>query len=102
MSYTGSVPAPRRQPDDWRTQALCARPDMADYRETFFPHPGETAKANLAKQICAACPVRAACLEDALRVEAGRGHENRHGVRGGLSAKQRYARYTTRRKQATA
>ncbi|MFD5814364.1 WhiB family transcriptional regulator [Streptomyces sp. NPDC127038] len=90
--YTGSVPATER-PVDWRTEALCAREDMAPYRELFFPLPGETAKAAAAKQICAACPVAAECLADAMRVEGGRGGESRHGIRGGLGPKGRRSRY---------
>ncbi|QJT04396.1 WhiB family transcriptional regulator [Streptomyces asoensis] len=77
----------------WLTQALCVRPDMAKYRHLFFPHPGEKAKAEAAKQICASCPVRIACLEDALAEEGGRGHENRHGIRGGMAPRARRNRY---------
>jgi hypothetical protein len=94
--YSGSVPATRRAPD-WRTEALCAREDMAPYRELFFPLPGEKAKAAAAKQICAACPVAAACLDDAMRIEGGRGVESRHGIRGGLGPKGRRSRYEQKR-----
>lgn len=44
----------------WRTSALCAQTDP----EVFFPEPGGSPE--LAKRICAACPVQAACHEDAL------------------------------------
>jgi WhiB family transcriptional regulator, redox-sensing transcriptional regulator len=62
---------------------------MAEYRfphdavctdvdpEIFFPHPGESAEP--AKMICAGCPVRAECLEQALE----RGLDD--GVLGGLT-----------------
>jgi WhiB family redox-sensing transcriptional regulator len=92
MSYTGAVPdtEPGRA---WLLNALCARKDMAPYRDLFFPHPGEKAKANAAKRICAACPVRQACLDDALAQEGGRGHESRFGVRGGLGPRGRRRRY---------
>jgi hypothetical protein len=92
MSYTGSVPDTLR-PTDWRTDALCARPDMAEYRELFFPTPGDKKSARQAKQICAACPVRLACLADALAEEGGRSPGNRHGIRGGLSPNGRRGRY---------
>jgi hypothetical protein len=95
--YTGSVPTTKRAPD-WRTKALCARDDMASYRDLFFPHPGEKDKAAAAKRICAACTVRAACLDDALAVEANRSIEHRHGVRGGLGPKARRSEYERRRK----
>lgn len=99
--YSGSVPATER-PVDWRVEAICARDDMADHRDLFFPLPGDKAAAAAAKQICAACPVRAACLDDALAIEGGRSHDNRYGIRGGLTSKQRYARYSAGKKSRTA
>lgn len=64
-------------PADWHTQALCIGVDPA----VFFPGSGVNGRA--AKRICMACPVRAACLAEALRC----GDE--HGIRGGTSAKER-------------
>jgi WhiB family redox-sensing transcriptional regulator len=49
---------------DWSARAACstANPDL------FFPEPDTPAeRVAEAKQICAACPVRQACLEDAVR-----------------------------------
>lgn len=46
--------------DDWRDSALCAQTGP----EAFFPEKGESPR--LAKRVCAACPVRAECLEYAL------------------------------------
>lgn len=43
-----------------------------------------------AKDVCAACPVRQACLEDALRQEGSTTAEGRHGIRGGLTPTERY------------
>jgi WhiB family redox-sensing transcriptional regulator len=43
-----------------------------------------------AKAICEPCPVRDACLEMAMRVEAGRELGYRHGMFGGLSPRQRW------------
>jgi hypothetical protein len=61
-------------PDDWFPVA--ARPDRA------------RAEAARALQLCAACPVRAQCLELSMRVwQAG----GRHGVWGGLIAADRAA-----------
>lgn len=67
------------QPDDWRELALCAQfePDL------FFPEKGES--TGPAKRVCAACEVRAECLQDAL----DRGE--RFGVWGGLSERERRA-----------
>ena len=61
----------------WRDDALCRQVGM----DLFFPEKGETPKA--AKQVCAACPVRAECLAEAL---AG---DIRFGVWGGTSERER-------------
>lgn len=45
---------------DWRTGALCAQTDL----DLFFPEKG--GQAAPAKRLCAACPVREACLAVAL------------------------------------
>ncbi|HZF92031.1 WhiB family transcriptional regulator [Streptomyces sp.] len=82
----------------WYTQALCAQPEFRKLRDVWFPRPGERAKLEFAKQVCAACPVRQACLDDALRQEGGCGHESRHGVRGGLAPRARRYLYDRQRK----
>ena len=62
----------------WREEALCAQTDHT----IFFPQVG--ANATAARKICAACPVRAACLSDALA------HRDwSYGVRGGMTPAQR-------------
>ena len=63
--------------EDWRVQALCAQTDP----EAFFPEKGESPRA--AKKVCQACPVRAQCLQFALD------HNQRYGIWGGLSARER-------------
>lgn len=63
--------------------ALCVGMDP----EVFFPLPGSTHGVAAAKAVCALCPVRAACLEFALRfgdVEPG-------AVYGGLTGEERDA-----------
>jgi WhiB family redox-sensing transcriptional regulator len=67
----------QHSPGHWADSALCAQTDP----ELFFPGKGGTSAP--AKRICAACPVRAECLQDAL----DRGE--RFGIRGGLSERQR-------------
>jgi len=57
--------------------ALCAQSDP----EVFFPEKGESSKN--AKLICAACPCRDLCLEDALV------NDEQHGIWGGLSYPER-------------
>lgn len=70
--------------EDWREEALCAQVDP----ELWYPEKGET--PNPAKRICAVCPSRRPCLEDAMRSETG-GRTTRFGVSGGLSSHERAA-----------
>jgi WhiB family redox-sensing transcriptional regulator len=51
----------------------------------FFPDPGERGKVARAKRICAGCPVRAACLADALDTPSGQDY----GIRGGTTREER-------------
>ncbi|MFF9867226.1 MULTISPECIES: WhiB family transcriptional regulator [unclassified Streptomyces] len=62
----------------WQETALCAQTGP----EFFFPDPGSSTRE--AKRLCAACEGREACLEYALA------HDERFGVWGGLSEKERY------------
>lgn len=73
---------PRPMADDWRTQAACRGMDP----RIFFPPRNEDSVgwARHAKAICARCPVKAECLDDAL----GPPFEP-EGIRGGLTAKER-------------
>jgi WhiB family transcriptional regulator, redox-sensing transcriptional regulator len=66
---------------DWRGRASCARPGVDP--ELFFPFRGEHGKAARAKRICAGCPVRPACLADAMASRDG------FGIRGGLTPNER-------------
>jgi WhiB family redox-sensing transcriptional regulator len=61
----------------WQRDALCAQTDP----EAFFPEKGASVRA--AKNTCLACPVRTDCLEFALA------RDERHGVWGGLSERER-------------
>ncbi|GFH79303.1 MULTISPECIES: WhiB family transcriptional regulator [Streptomyces] len=61
----------------WQEQALCAQTGS----EFFFPEPGSSVRE--AKLICEACDMREACLAYALA------HDERFGVWGGLSEKER-------------
>ena len=62
---------------DWRDEGLCAQTDP----EAFYPEKGHSPKP--AKKVCADCPVQALCLEYALA------HDERYGVWGGLSERER-------------
>jgi WhiB family transcriptional regulator, redox-sensing transcriptional regulator len=62
---------------DWRDRALCAQVDG----EMFFPEKGGSTRE--AKRICQGCEVRSECLEYALA------HDERFGIWGGLSERER-------------
>lgn len=62
---------------DWQERALCAQTDP----EAFFPEKGGSTRE--AKRICSGCDVRAECLEYALA------HDERFGIWGGLSERER-------------
>ncbi|AGP31397.1 putative WhiB transcription regulator [Corynebacterium terpenotabidum Y-11] len=62
---------------EWQEQALCAQTDP----EAFFPEKGGSTRE--AKRICRACGVRDECLEYALA------HDERFGIWGGLSERER-------------
>lgn len=62
---------------DWRVSAVCAQTDPG----LFYPDKGESARPG--KKVCTGCPVRAQCLQWALK------HDERHGIWGGLSDRER-------------
>lgn len=61
----------------WQDRALCAQTDP----EAFFPEKGGSTRE--AKRVCHGCEVRAECLEYALE------HDERFGIWGGLSERER-------------
>ena len=61
----------------WQERALCAQTDP----EAFFPEKGGSTRE--AKRVCLSCEVRAECLEYALA------HDERFGIWGGLSERER-------------
>ena len=61
----------------WQERALCAQTDP----EAFFPEKGGSTRE--AKRICTGCEVRGECLEYALQ------HDERFGIWGGLSERER-------------
>ncbi len=63
--------------DQWQDRALCAQTDP----EAFFPEKGGSTRE--AKKICLGCEVRTECLEYALA------HDERFGIWGGLSERER-------------
>jgi len=61
----------------WQERALCAQTDP----EAFFPEKGGSTRE--AKRVCLSCDVRSECLEYALA------HDERFGIWGGLSERER-------------
>lgn len=64
---------------EWVSAGMCSRPDAPN----MFPHSQNTAGIEAARETCLYCPVRLACLTDAL----SRGE--RFGVWGGLTSDER-------------
>lgn len=65
-------------PHDWEKAALCSQSDP----ELFFPEQSGASKK--AKEVCGRCPVRAQCLA------TGLANDERHGIWGGLSTRERH------------
>lgn len=63
----------------WSHRAACRGHDTSLW---FAEHTGEESIAAVALDVCAICPVRADCLEDAIRT-------GDQGIRGGTTTKQR-------------
>ena len=61
----------------WKDDALCAETDP----EAFFPEKGGSTRE--AKRVCSGCAVRSECLESALA------NDERFGIWGGLSERER-------------
>ena len=66
-------------------EGICAQVDP----ELFFPEKGQSDLTRAAIAICVGCPVRRACLDEALAEEGSAGASHRFGVRGGCSPRQR-------------
>lgn len=71
------------RPDEWRTRGACH-----GLWELFDVDIGDHAAK--AKRVCAGCPVRAECLDEAMAEEGGTWRANRACVRGGLTSHERY------------
>ena len=68
---------PEHEERVWMLDARCLDADP----EAFFPEKGGSTRE--AKRICAACPVRPECLDYAIT------HDERFGIWGGLSERER-------------
>lgn len=82
--------APLIKPEPWMADGLCGQTDP----EMFFPEKGGSTKN--AKKVCAACPVKAECLDYALE------RDQRFGIWGGLSERERRRLRAPRKEKAQA
>lgn len=82
MTNRTAEPAP--DGSDWRSRAACRDVDP----DLFFPASDRGSEATRAKAVCAGCPVRSACLDEAL-------HRIPEGIVGGLTAAERRRRVRT-------
>ncbi|MGW0984325.1 WhiB family transcriptional regulator [Streptomyces xiamenensis] len=67
----------------WETDALCAQVGG----DEWFPESSQGVTEAIA--ICRRCPAITACLAAAMEEEVGLGPAHRHGIRGGLTRRQR-------------
>jgi hypothetical protein len=76
-------------------QALCTSPAYVDrLDELWFAHTVEQKPAVAeAIRICYRCPIRLACLREALNAEGRANKADRYGIRGGLTSYQRWLVY---------
>lgn len=70
--------------EPWVELASCATVDP----ELWFPPPRDN-EWRRAVQVCLRCPVRAQCLDYAMRQEAGLTQVHRYGIWGGLTPSRR-------------
>lgn len=79
---------PTREEVAWQDWGMCSQTSP----DAFFPDKGQPTAA--AKRVCASCPVQAECLEYALA------NDERYGVWGGTSERERRALKQLRRASA--
>jgi WhiB family transcriptional regulator, redox-sensing transcriptional regulator len=77
-------------PPPWRAKAACRGLDPS----IFYPFDDDDEAAQAAKAVCAVCPVRESCLEQAL------GFREREGIWGGATERERRRIVRQRRRSA--
>lgn len=94
-----AIVAPVDDPS-WRRLAACATPQGLQTME--YAGEGYAPAVRDARELCEFCPARDACLAAAMATEHGSNAESRWGVRGGLTAAERYRAYRRQRRAANA
>ncbi|WP_406168955.1 WhiB family transcriptional regulator [Streptomyces sp. NBC_00996] len=83
MGYTGSIPDTAARRHDWMARMACRDMDPDLFIDRATEHE--------ARLICAVrCPVRAECLANVKRLEAGVARDRRDGVVAGLTGPERW------------
>jgi hypothetical protein len=84
--------------EEWNSRAACLGLPYATFFDDIWPPLEDGTDGALvpealerARAMCAGCPVRLPCHEQAMRQEAGAASSRRHGVRGGITPQQRYS-----------
>lgn len=77
----------------WRDDATCVGINPELWFPASYISDVGVFQAATAISICVRCPVRLACLDEAMAVEGGQHHSYRDGVFGGLVPQDRYALY---------
>ncbi|MFE1451911.1 WhiB family transcriptional regulator [Streptomyces olivaceoviridis] len=70
----------------WEGKAACRGLNPA----LFYPDVNHADQVKRARAVCAECPVRRACLTEAMRAEEKLRPSAREGIRGGLTGRERY------------
>lgn len=86
----------------WHLAALCRRDKLPKDMSPDWWFSSSPYRRRVAAAYCADCPVRETCLEEALLAEGGKARDDRHGIYGGMSARQRRREYEKRTRTALA
>lgn len=74
---------------DWRERAMCRDYPHKRGEVDPFDISRDDPEWDVGKSFCHACPVKAECLEEALKEEGWKTVKYRSGLRGGLTPKER-------------
>jgi WhiB family transcriptional regulator, redox-sensing transcriptional regulator len=86
----------RRLDVSWQDRAACTDMDMLFFGRDGEPRPEREIREAKARAVCASCPVRAQCLDYALR------NSIKHGIWGGLDGEERARERRRRARQREA
>lgn len=86
----------------WVEHALCREVGPSLFERADDDDTGGGHAYNDGRKVCLLCPVRALCLDEAMRMEGDLHHSARTGMWGGMAPKQRARYYPTWRLEAAA